>query len=119
MLNHINLMGRLTKDTELRYTQSETPVANFTLAVERDLSDEKKTDFIDCVAWRNTAEFVCKYFTKGSMMAVGGRLQVRDWFDKENKKRYATEVVVSNVYFCGSKNQTFTELEGEADDLPF
>lgn len=107
MLNHIDLMGRLTRDPELRYTQSQTPVASFTLAVDRDFSSrdtgERQTDFIDCVAWRSTAEFVSKYFQKGSMAAVSGRLQIRDWTDREGGKRRSAEVVVDNVYFGESK----------------
>ena len=107
MLNHITLMGRLTRDPELRYTQSNTPVATFSLAVERDFGGrdggERQTDFIDCVAWRSTGEFVSKYFQKGSMAAVSGRLQIRDWTDREGNKRRSAEVVVDNVYFCESK----------------
>ena len=107
MLNHITLMGRLTRDPELRYTQSNTPVASFTLAVDRDYSSrdggERQTDFIDCVAWRSTAEFVSKYFQKGSMAVVSGRLQIRDWTDRDNNKRRSAEVVVDNVYFGESK----------------
>ena len=97
MLNHITIMGRLTRDPELRYTQSQTPVASFTLAVDRDFGSrdggEKQTDFIDCVAWRQTAEFVSKYFTKGRMAVVSGRLQIRDWTDREGGKRRSAEVV--------------------------
>ena len=107
MLNHITLMGRLTRDPELRYTQSQTPVASFTLAVDRDYGGrdggERQTDFIDCVAWRSTAEFVSKYFQKGSMAVVSGRLQIRDWTDRDNNKRRSAEVVVDNVYFGESK----------------
>ncbi len=107
MLNHITLMGRLTRDPELRYTQSGTAVASFSLAVERDFGSrdggERQTDFIDCVAWRQTGEFVSKYFSKGSMAAVSGRLQIRDWTDRDNNKRRSAEVVVDNVYFCESK----------------
>ena len=107
MLNHIVIMGRLTRDPELRYTQSQTPVASFTLAVDRDFSSretgERQTDFIDCVAWRSTAEFVSKYFQKGSMAAVSGRLQIRDWTDREGGKRRSAEVVADNVYFGESK----------------
>ena len=105
MLNHIDLMGRLTRDPELRYTQSQTPVASFSLAVERDFGsrEERQTDFIDCVAWRNTAEFVSKYFQKGSMAVVSGRLQIRDWTDREGGKRRSAEVVVDNIYFGESK----------------
>lgn len=106
MLNHIVIMGRLTRDPELRYTQSGTPVASFTLAVDRDFKNkdgEKETDFIDCVAWRNTGEFVSKYFQKGSMAVVNGRLQLRDWQDKEGNKRRSAEVVADNIYFGESK----------------
>ena len=106
MLNKIFIMGRLTRDPELRRTQSGTPVTSFSLAVDRDFksqSGEKETDFIDVVAWRSTAEFVAKYFTKGRMAIVEGRLQTRDWTDKEGNKRVATEVVAENVYFGDSK----------------
>ena len=107
MLNHIVLMGRLTRDPELRYTQSQIPVASFSLAVDRDFGGrdggERQTDFIDIVAWRSTAEFVSKYFTKGSMAVVSGRLQIRDWTDREGGKRRSAEVVADNVYFGSSK----------------
>ena len=107
MLNQIVLMGRLTRDPELRYTQSQTPVASFRIAVERDFGGrdgaEKQTDFIDIVAWRQSAEFVSKYFTKGAMVVVSGRLQMRDWTDKEGNKRTSAEVVADNVYFGESK----------------
>ena len=107
MLNHITIMGRLTRDPELRYTQSQTPVASFSLAVDRDFGSrdggEKQTDFIDCVAWRQTAEFVSKYFQKGSMAVVSGRLQMRDWTDRDGNKRTSAEVVADNVYFGDSK----------------
>ena len=107
MLNHITIMGRLTRDPELRYTQSQTPVASFTLAVDRDFGGrdggEKQTDFIDCVAWRSTAEFVSKYFAKGSMAVVSGRLQIRDWTDREGGKRRSAEVIVNSIYFGDSK----------------
>jgi len=100
-------MGRLTRDPELRRTQTGTPVTGFTIAVDRDFSSreggEKQTDFIDIVAWRNTAEFVAKYFTKGSMAVVTGRLQIRDWTDKEGGKRRTAEVVADSVYFGESK----------------
>ena len=107
MLNHIVLMGRLTRDPELRYTQSQTPVASFSLAVDRDFGrgEEKQTDFIDCVAWRQTGEFVSKYFQKGSMAVVSGRLQIRDWTDRDGNKRRSAEVVVDNVYFGESKRR--------------
>ena len=107
MLNHIVIMGRLTRDPELRYTQSQIPVTSFTVAVDRDYGgrdgSERQTDFIDCVAWRNTAEFVSKYFNKGSMAVVSGRLQLRDWTDREGNKRRSAEVVAENVYFGESK----------------
>ena len=109
MLNHIVIMGRLTRDPELRYTQSQTPVASFSLAVDRDFGGrdggEKQTDFIDCVAWRQTAEFVNKYFTKGSMAVVSGRLQIRDWTDRDGGKRRSAEVVVDNMYFGESRRR--------------
>jgi single-strand DNA-binding protein len=106
MLNKIILMGRLTKDPELRRTQSGTAVTSFSLAVDRDFksqSGEKETDFIDIVAWRQTAEFVSKYFTKGRMAVVEGRLQLRDWTDREGGKRRSAEVVADNVYFGDSR----------------
>ena len=105
MLNRIILMGRLTRDPELRRTGSGTAVTSFSLAVDRDFksqSGEKETDFIDIVAWRNTAEFVSKYFTKGRMAVVEGRLQIRDWTDKDGGKRRSAEVVADNVYFGDS-----------------
>ena len=109
MLNHIVIMGRLTRDPELRYTQSQTPVASFTLAVDRDFGGrdggERQTDLIDCVAWRQTAEFVSKYFAKGSMAVVSGRLQIRDWTDRDGGKRRSAEVVVDNIYFGESKRR--------------
>lgn len=145
MLNHITIMGRLTRDPELRYTQSQTPVASFTLAVDRDFAPkdggEKQTDFIDCVAWRSTAEFVSKYFAKGRMAVVSGRLQIRPWEDKDGNKRRNAEIVVDNVYFGDSKKDSgdtgsqpgyaggpsgryaessqFTEIEGDDGELPF
>ena len=107
MLNHIVIMGRLTRDPELRRTGSGIAVASFTVAVDRDFGGrdggEKETDFIDCVAWRSTGEFVSKYFTKGSMIVVSGRLQIRGWTDKEGNKRRSAEVVADNVYFGESK----------------
>ena len=107
MLNHITLMGRLTRDPELRYTSSNTPVASFTLAVDRDYAPrdggERQTDFIDIVAWRQTGEFVSKYFTKGQLAVVSGRLQLRDWTDRDGNKRRSAEVVAENVYFGESK----------------
>ena len=107
MLNHITIMGRLTRDPELRRTGSGIAVASFTVAVDRDFGGrdggERETDFIDCVAWRQTGEFVSKYFTKGSMIVVSGRLQIRNWNDKDGNKRRSAEVVADNVYFGESK----------------
>ena len=107
MLNHIIIMGRLTRDPELRRTGSGTAVASFTIAVDRDFSPkdggERETDFIDCVAWRQTGEFVSKYFQKGRMAVVSGRLQIRSWTDKDGNKRRTAEVIADNVYFGDSK----------------
>lgn len=127
MLNHIVIMGRLTAAPELRYTQQGTPVASFTLAVDRDFQSggsEKQTDFIPCVAWRKTAEFVSKYFTKGSMAVASGRLQLRDWTDKDGNKRRTAEVVAESVYFGESKKRDaspdvpFEEIPDDGE-LPF
>ena len=109
MLNHIVLMGRLTRDPELRRTGSGVAVASFTLAVDRDYAAqgaEKETDFVDIVAWRNTAEFVSKYFTKGRMAVVSGRLQIRNWQDKDGNKRRSAEVIADNVYFGDSRRDS-------------
>ena len=110
MLNHIVIMGRLTRDPELRRTGSGIAVASFSLAVDRDFAPkdggERETDFIDCVAWRSTGEFVSKYFTKGSMAVVSGRLQIRSWTDKDGNKRRTAEVVADNVYFGDSKRDS-------------
>ena len=107
MLNHIVIMGRLVRDPELRRTGSGTAVTSFTLAVDRDFgkneNGERETDFIDCTAWRQTGEFVSKYFTKGRMAVVSGRLQIRNWTDKEGNKRRSAEVVADNVYFGDSR----------------
>ena len=139
MLNRIILMGRLTRDPELRHTQTGTPVASFSLAVDRDFKDkatgERTTDFIDVVSWRNTAEFVSRYFTKGRMAVVEGRLQMRDWTDKDGNKRRSAEVVADQVYFgdAGKKddapttfggmsyqnNDDFQELPDDDGKLPF
>lgn len=112
-LNHITIMGRLTRDPELRRTGTGTAVASFTLAVDRDFSGkdggEKETDFIDCVAWRQTGEFVSKYFAKGRMAIVSGRLQIRSWTDKDGNKRRSAEVVADQVYFGDSKPSGSTE----------
>lgn len=108
MLNKIFIMGRLTRDPELRRTQNGTSVTSFTLAVDRDFKNAdgtKDTDFIDVVAWRNTAEFVSKYFSKGRMAVVEGRLQLRDWTDKDGNKRRNAEVLADNIYFGDSKNE--------------
>ena len=120
MLNRICIMGRLTAAPELRYTQSNTPVASFTLAVDRDYQQggsEKQTDFIPCVAWRGTAEFVSKYFTKGSMAVVSGRLQLRDWTDKDGNKRRTAEVVADNIYFGESKKRD-TSPDVQFEEIP-
>ena len=110
MLNHITIMGRLTRDPELRRTGSGIAVASFTVAVDRDFGSrdggERETDFIDCVAWRQTGEFVSKYFTKGSMIVVSGRLQIRGWTDKDGNKRRTAEVVADNCYFGDSKRDS-------------
>lgn len=133
MLNHIVLMGRLTRDPELRHTGSGVAVASFALAVDRDYqskdTQEKTVDFIDIVAWRNTAEFVSKYFSKGRMAVVSGRLQIRDWTDKNGNKRRSAEVVADNVYFGDSKKGPSTGngyqepgydvLDVPDGDLPF
>ena len=119
-LNHITIMGRITKDVELRRTATGVAVASFTLAVDRDFKEkngEKETDFIDCVAWRNTAEFVDKYFGKGKVAIVSGRLQIRSWKDKDGNNRRTAEVVADNVYFGDSKrdgdNQATTASASE------
>lgn len=109
MLNRIIIMGRLTKDPELRRTQNGTAVTSFSLAVDRDYksqSGEKETDFIDVVAWRSTAEFICQYFSKGRMAVVEGRLQLRDWKDQNGNNRRSAEVVADNVYFGDSKRDS-------------
>lgn len=143
MLNHISIMGRLTRNPELKHTTSGVPVASFTIAVDRDFKSgngEKETDFIDVVAWRNTAEFVSKYFAKGSAAIVAGRLQIRSYTDKDGNNRKAAEVVAENVYFAESKSSTsaqpaqaasvpaysgsyntdgFRPLQNGEDDVPF
>lgn len=140
MLNQIFIMGRLTRDPELRHTASGTPVASFTVAVDRDFKTkdgEKETDFIEVVAWRSTAEFVSKHFKKGRMAVVAGRLQMRKWTDKEGNNRVSAEVVAENIYFGDSKKddsasygnatsfpaavpeQAFAEIQEEDGDLPF
>lgn len=140
MLNHIVVMGRLTHDPEKRNTASGVVCASFTVAVDRDFADKqsgkKETDFIDVVAWRQTGEFVSKYFTKGRMAVVSGRLQIRSWTDKDGNKRRTAEIVADNVYFGDSKNDggnnansgtyapqapasDFDMLNGEDSQLPF
>lgn len=124
MLNHIDLMGRLTKEPELRKTQQGASVTSFTLAVERDMASadgKRPADFIDVVAWRNTADFVSKYFTKGQLAAVSGRLQIRDWTDKDGNKRRNAEVIAENVYFAEHKTEAAPVMIPTDDDgeLPF
>ena len=127
MLNKVVIMGRFTKDPELRRTGSGTAVTSFSLACDRDFksqSGEKETDFIEVVAWKNTAEFVSKYFSKGRMAVVEGRLQIRDWTDKAGNKRTTAEVVADNVYFADSKRsesndnqkENFNALSGRVSD---
>lgn len=138
MLNKVFIMGRMARDPELRHTQSGTAVASFTLAVDRDFKDkqtrEKATDFIDVVAWRGTAEFVSRFFTKGRMAVVVGSLQIRAWEDKEGNKRRTAEVIAESVYFGDSKRDpldkladdaapvsepSFQEMEDDPSELPF
>ena len=138
MLNNITAAGRMTKDPELRRTQNGVAVASFTIACDRDIKDasgNKQTDFIDCVAWRNTAEFVDKYLTRGRMVIVSGRLQMREWTDKNGNKRRNAEILSESVYFADSKraventenNETkeaaqtvdFDQVEIDDDELPF
>lgn len=141
MLNRIIIMGRLTRDVELRRTASGTPVASFSLAVDRDFksqSGERETDFIDVVTWRSTAEFAAKYFSKGRMAVVEGRLQIRDWTDRDGNKRRNAEVLADNMYFGDSPKdngasggyksagkpvsvdaEDFAEIEDDDDSLPF
>lgn len=130
MLNTITIMGRLTTDPILRRTQTGVAAASFTLACERDYAPqggEKETAFINVVCWRSTAEFVDKYFSKGRMAVVSGRLQIRDWTDKEGNKRRSAEILADRVYFGDSKHDNdsheaksdFTEVQGNEDDLPF
>lgn len=130
MLNHIVIMGRLGKDPELRRTQSGVAVATFNVAVDRDFKDkatgQRATDWITCVAWRSTAEFVEKYFAKGSQVLVAGRLQMREWTDKDGNKRISAEVQAENVYFAGAKTEggqrelpKFEVMDDDDPDLPF
>lgn len=126
-LNSVTLLGRLTKEPELRTTQSGVSVASFTLAVDRDFQ-KGEVDFVDCVAWRNTGEFVSKYFHKGQMMALHGSLQSRTWEAKDGTKRTSWEVVADSVYFGGDKKQeqyagknvsAFEDLDDDEGQLPF
>ena len=117
MLNTVVIMGRLTADPELKTTQIGVSVCSFTLAVDRYSKEERKTDWVDVVAWRQTAEFICKYFTKGSMIAVTGSIQTRNWEDKQGNKRKAVEVVAREVSFCGTKEGPKQELQ-EDTSLP-
>jgi single-strand DNA-binding protein len=139
MLNHITIMGRLTRDPEMRRTGSGVAVTSFTIACDRDFGQngEKETDFIDITAWRNTAEFVSKYFSKGRMAVVSGRLQIRKWKDKDGNDRRSAEVVADNVYFADSKKddssssnfqgyaqtseplQDYAVMDGDDSQLPF
>lgn len=128
MLNHVNVMGRMTKDPEMRRTENSA-VTSFTVAVDRDFKNKdgnKDTDFFNCVAWKNTAEFVSKYFHKGSMAVVSGRLQTRSWTDKDGNKRSTTEIVADNVYFGESKSDSapksgndFPVIDFGDEQLPF
>lgn len=122
MLNKVIIMGRLGRDPEVKYTQSGTKVASFSLAVDRDFKDKatgaRGTDWVDVVAWRQTAEFAAKYFRKGQMAVVEGRLQVRDYVDREGGKRRAVEVVADQIYFCGSKGQGTSEGNADEASLP-
>lgn len=134
MLNHITIMGRITHELELKTTNSGIPVVSFSIAVDRDFADkesgERGVDFIDVTAWRHTADFVSRYFTKGRMAVISGRLQTRNWTDKDGNKRKAVEIVADNVYFGDSKRNDsetaapsapsdFAPIEGEDDGLPF
>lgn len=139
MINKVILMGRLTKDPELRYTNNKTPVCSFTIAVNNGYGEKQQTDFINCVAWNKTAEFVTKYFAKGKMIVIAdGRISTRSWETQDGKRAYATEVVANEVNFGESKtspqlntpqtaaqppmqddDDDFTPLDEEDDDLPF
>ncbi len=126
MINKVILMGRLTKDPELRRTGNQTPVCTFSIAVDNGYGENKHTDFINCVTWNRTAEFVSKYFTKGKMIIVIGRISARSWEGQDGKRNYATEVVASEVSFGESKSENpsaakddFTPLDVIDDDLPW
>lgn len=132
MINKVILMGRLTRDPEMRHTNSGTPVTTFSIAIDNGYGDNKRTDFVNCVAWNKTAEFVTKYFTKGKMIVIAdGRISTRSWETQDGKRAYATEVIANEVSFGETKSsqQTvtqppmqdddFTPLDEEDDDLPF
>lgn len=138
MINKVILMGRLTKDPELRYTNNKTPVCSFTIAVNNGYGEKQQTDFVNCLAWNKTAEFVTKYFAKGKMIIVIGRITTRSWETQDGKRAYATEVIANEVNFGESKtspqlntpqtaaqppmqddDDDFTPLDEEDDDLPF
>ena len=117
MLNHVTMMGRLTADPELRHTQSGIPVTSFRIAVDRNYADQEgevKTDFFDVTAWRGTAEIVCKYFTKGRMAAIEGRLETREWQDRDGNNRVSVGIVAESVFFADSKREERTEKEQPA-----
>ncbi len=121
-MNKVNIMGRLTKSPELRQTASGISVCNFTIAVDRKYvkaGEERQADFINCIAWRQTAEFVCRYFTRGKMIAVSGSLQTRTWDDKDGKRQYSTEVQVDDVYFTEKKIEGDSATASFLDDFPF
>lgn len=123
MLNHISVQGRLVRDAEVTKTTAGVSVLRFTLAVDRDFKDasgNRGTDFIDFCAWRNTADFIGKYFHKGDMMAVDGRLQINNWTDKDGNKRKSAEIQVANAYFCGGAGRPATpDVAGAAIDVQF
>lgn len=124
MLNNATIMGRFTSDPELRFTNSNTPVVSFTLACDRDIKDadgNKKVDFLDCVAYRTTAEFISKNFVKGQQTVVSGRLQIRDWTDKNGNKRRNTDIAVKHIYFADSKKteNAIAELPDDDEPLPW
>ena len=122
MLNKLIVMGRLVRDPELRHTTNGTPVAGFSLAVDRNYSKDKEkiTDFFDVVAWQNRAEFVAQYFTKGQLMCVEGRLQQRKWTDRDGNTRYAVEIIAESVHFAGSKKDTDQNQNDTSDEFdPF
>ena len=121
-MNHCVLMGRLTKDPELRMTNNQLPVATFTIAIDRkfkDASGNKQVDFINCVAWRKTAELISQHFTKGRMIAVIGSIQVRSWDDNDGNKKYTTEVIVDEFSFTGDNKQQTGQQSNDDGAMPF